>query len=156
MNQPNVLILNLEGDAFGALRGDFNRILKTTLNNMEQKESETAEITVKLKINLREEQTPDLDISSHSAMRDISVPSFTHKVSSVMQIKDEASGFLRGEYELVWDRELGDYVMRPIDNGQQTIDDYQKPLENEEDDGISAAPFEDDEMEDYVYDEPEE
>lgn len=40
------------------------------------------------------------------------IPRFDHKVSSVLQIKDEASGRLGGEFELVYDEARKDYVMR--------------------------------------------
>ena len=40
-----------------------------------------------------------------------------------MQIKTEESGSLKGEYELVWDEDENDFVMRPIENGQQSMFD---------------------------------
>ena len=42
---------------------------------------------------------------------------------------------LSGNYELVWDRETCQYVMRPIDNGQTSLFDKDKPS-----DGDAAAP----------------
>lgn len=44
-----------------------------------------------------------------------------YKVSSVMNIKDEESGSFKGDYELVWDEDLQDFVVRPIDNGQMYL-----------------------------------
>ncbi len=49
-NKNNAFALTLDSDAFGALKDDFNTILTRTLMNMEERESETAEITVKVKI----------------------------------------------------------------------------------------------------------
>ena len=46
----------------------------------------------------------------------------SHKVSSVMQIKDEAKGNSQyDDYELAWDKELGEYVLKPIIAAQQSI-----------------------------------
>lgn len=122
MNQK-IWELSLDGDTFNAMKTDFNLMLRRTLSTMERKESEQAEITIKLKINLTKDQTQDLDILAYDAKRDIIRPKFDHKVSSVMQYKDEASGTLGGNYELIWDKEHGDYVMREITNGQTSLFD---------------------------------
>lgn len=93
-------------------------------------------------------------------MRSIKKPRFDHKISSVMQIKNEESGSLKGEYELVWDDDLQDWIMKPIDNGQQTIFDYadvdyEDATENEASVAELAAPkqlLEDKPRSDYEYD----
>jgi hypothetical protein len=117
--------LTLSGDTFNAMKGDFNQILKKTLFNMEIKGSNFAELTVKVKITLYQDFAPDLT-SPHDETRSITVPKFEHKVSSVMQIKDEMTGFLGGDYELVWDGERGEYVMRRIKTEQMTIYDSEQ------------------------------
>jgi hypothetical protein len=117
------LELNLNGDTFAALKSDFNRVLKTTLRNMEEKRGHTAEVTLKLKIELEETQVPNHEIVAYEAMRDILIPAFTHKVSSVISIKDETTGMLFGHYELFFDRNAVEYVMRPIEDGQTSIYD---------------------------------
>lgn len=117
----NVLALTMESEAFTALKSDFNQVLRRTLTNMERKESEQAELTLKLKISLEKDTAPDFREVRYRAERDIVRPTFTHKISSVMQIKCEKSGILSGDYELVWDADSGDYIMRPIDNGQLSL-----------------------------------
>jgi len=117
----NVLALTMESEAFTALKSDFNQVLRRTLTNMERKESEQAELTLKLKISLEKDTAPDFREVRYRAERDIVRPTFTHKISSVMQIKCEKSGILSGDYELVWDADSGDYIMRPIDNGQISL-----------------------------------
>ena len=47
----NTMELTLEGIAFNGLKSDFNTMLRKTLNKMCQKESEQAEISVKVKIS---------------------------------------------------------------------------------------------------------
>lgn len=117
--------LTLDSDAFNALKSDFNQILRSTLNNMLQKEGEKAEVKIALKITLTEGMAPDLQEVRHEAEREIIIPKFEHKVSSVMQYKDEKSGITGGdEYELVWDKDVVAYVMRPIKNAQMDLFEY--------------------------------
>ena len=123
MDNPNVYALTMESDAFGAMKSDFNQILRRALTNMEKKQSDEAELTLKLKISL-EEIGSDEDL--------IVKPTFAHKISSVMKIKDEKSGVLSGNYALIWDEESGDYIIRPIDDGQVSMFDTQESSDEEE------------------------
>lgn len=117
MNPNKSYEMKIEREAFAALREDLNKVLTRTLANMEKRESEQAVITTKLTITLVKATVPNYD-SPVSDTREICKPKIEHKVGSVMQIKDEESGALKGEYELVWDPAKGDYVIRQIDNGQ--------------------------------------
>ena len=120
MDKNQIYQMNILSGAFSSMREDFDKILKRTLCNMESKEGDCAEITLKLKINLEKVQAPDfksIDQTGRTAIK----PKFDHKVSSVMNIKDEESGSFKGDYELVWDEDLQDFVVRPIDNGQMDL-----------------------------------
>lgn len=121
LTYPNEWDLTLNGDTFNALKTDFNQVLRKTLSNMERKGSEVAELTVKLKILLKKDQEPDFPVDGTEVKRDIVIPKFDHKVSSVMQIKDEVTGTLGGNYELVWDKTRGEWVMREIVDPQVSI-----------------------------------
>lgn len=123
MNSNDILKLNINSNAFENLKADFDKVLRRTLGNMQIKESDEATLTLKLSIKLTEMEVPDFDAAYPNAMRKIHKPRFDHKVSSVMQIKTEESGHLKGEYELVWDEEAQDFVMKPIDDGQRTLFD---------------------------------
>ncbi len=123
------LTLTINSDTFTAMKNDFDKVLTRTLSNMLGKESDEATITLKLNISLREDEAPDFEATYPNAIRAIQKPRFDHKISSVMQIKTEESGSLKGEYELIWDKEKGDYVMRPIDNGQQSLFDDDAPVQ---------------------------
>lgn len=127
MNKKD-LALTINSDTFTAMKNDFDKVLTRTLSNMLGKESEDATITLKLSISLREDEAPDFEATYPNAIRAIQKPRFDHKISSVMQIKTEESGSLKGEYELIWDKDKGDYVMRPIDNGQQSLFDDDAPV----------------------------
>ena len=117
------LTLNLNSEAFSSMKDDFNRVLKKTLANMQSKEGEVAEITMKLKITLEEDDVPDIYCEEGTGRRSIVKPIFNHKVSSVMQIKEEESGSMKGNYEIVYDTDKDEYIMRPIDDGQVTFAD---------------------------------
>ena len=127
MNRNDILTLNINSNAFAAMKEDFDKVLRRTLSNMQTKESDAATLTVKLSISLSEIEVPDLNASSDFATRKAYKPRFDHKINSVMQIKTEESGSLKGEYELVWDEDEQDFVMCPIDNGQRTLFDDDAP-----------------------------
>lgn len=128
--------LTLDSDAFNSLKSDFNQILRSTLNNMIQKEGEKAEVKISLKITLTQSTAPDLEEHRYEAEREVIVPKFEHKVTSVMQYKDEKSGITGGaEYELVWDKDAMAYVMRPIKNAQMDLFEYADLNEDEESEG---------------------
>lgn len=116
--------LSIDGEAFSSMREDFDKILKRTVNNMELKGSNAAEITIKLKIELVPDFLPPQ--SSDEEGRSILKPKFEHKVSSVMNTKFEALGSLKGDYELVWDEEAQDYIAKPIGYQQVSIYDTEK------------------------------
>lgn len=117
-------VLNLNSDAFNGLKLDFNNMLRKILATMTQKESENGEITIKLKITLTEGMAPDIKNSSYHADREIFSPKFEHSITSTIQIKDKATGYVGGDdYELVWDKRQGEYVMLPVKDAQKSFFD---------------------------------
>ena len=123
MAAQNIYPLSLNGDTFNALKSDYDAMLRQTLMKMEDLKVEDATITVKVAVSLEKDQARDFQANGYDAMRDIVKPTFKHEISTVMQVKDKKSGSLGGTMEMVWDQELGQYVMRPIDNGQTTLFD---------------------------------
>jgi len=121
--------LSLKGDTFSALQEDFDAILARTVGNMEMKGADEATITLKLKVTLEKATARDFESNGYDATRDITKPSFSHDISSMMQVKDKRSGALRGDYELVWDNEAGQYYMRKIEDGQVNMDDVMDDYE---------------------------
>ena len=111
--------MTIASDAFEKMRGDFDKVLQGTLRNMEQKESSYAEIGVKLKITLIRSEVSDGSYMT----REILKPRFEHKVTSVMNIKDEEKGFFLGECELVWDEMSGTYIAVPLSGQMPLIPD---------------------------------
>jgi len=125
--------LNLQSDAFNAFKTDFNSLLKKTIYTMEQKEGEVAKISATFKISLTKDMAPDPQITAYAAEREVIIPKIEHKLKSLIQIQDERSGVLGGEkYEMVWDKKLGEYVIREIKDGP-TLFDYMNDDDEDED-----------------------
>lgn len=115
--------LNLQSDAFNAFKSDFNKMLRQILLAMESKEAEEGTMTIKFGITLSKESVPDFGAPYPDAQRDIVNPAFEHKITSQITLKASTDGILKGQYELVWDKDANEYVIRPIDNGQMHMDD---------------------------------
>ena len=138
MCQKNDLPLSLKSDTFNALCSDFDQVLRSTLNGMEETEQDVAEVNVKVKITLKEDSAPDYTVAGGRQTRSITKPKFDHTVSAVIQKKEKKTGTLSGNYELVWDREICKYVMRPIDDGQMDL--FDKDDDHEAEDEIAGLP----------------
>lgn len=123
MCDNKVYPMSLNGDTFNALKTDFDQMLRKLLSGMEKFECEEATLNIKVGVKLEKDQARDFEVHEYEAMRDIVKPTFKHEISSAMQVKDKKTGSLSGNYELVWDRESGQYVMRNIDDGQVTLFD---------------------------------
>ena len=115
-NKP--MNLSLEGEAFAPLKKDFDNIIERTIGNMQMKATEEAVITVKLSVSL-EKST----VSTADGVREIIKPMFKHDVSSVMQLKDKATGQSNGKCKLEWDEDEGRYVLKDIDDDQISMFD---------------------------------
>ena len=116
--------LSLDSEAFNGFKSDFRQLLNSTLNTMQQKDVETASITAKLEISLQPCANPNLGAPDSVGEREIIMPMFKHKVTASMQLKAEKAGFLGGsDYELLWDRTSGNYVMVPIADNQSSLFD---------------------------------
>ncbi len=123
MCDTKVYPMSLNGDTFNALKTDFDQMLRKLLSGMEKFECEEGTLNIKVGVKLEKDQTRDFEVHEYEAMRDIVKPTFKHEISSAMQVKDKKTGSLGGNYELVWDRDSGQYVMRNIDDGQVTLFD---------------------------------
>lgn len=132
MSQSNDLNLSLSGEAFAALRSDFNQVLHSTMRGMIDTEQSVAEISMKVKIILEESSAPDFTVAGGHQTREITKPKFEHSITAVIQRKEKKTGAFAGDYELVFDAETGTYVVRPIENGQTTLfDDDKTPATGE-------------------------
>lgn len=131
MSEPKKYPLSLNGDTFNAFKQDFDQMLRELLTQMEEWESEEAVINMKMVVGLAKDEERDFEANGYDAMKDITKPTFKHEISTVMQIKNKKSGNLGGSMKLVWDKELHQYVMQEIDNGQVTLFDKEEEQQDE-------------------------
>lgn len=122
MANKNDLILSLSEDTFSNLKKDFDAILNRTIGNMEMKGASDATITLKLTVSLDKRS-----MTVGDSVQEFNRPTFKHDISSVMQIKDKATGQLGGEYAMVWDPEEERFVLRQFTGGQTSMfdEDYE-------------------------------
>lgn len=119
MCSANERNLSLNGDTFDILKEQFDKILNRTIGNMEMKGADDAVITLKLSVGLEKSS-----VNVGGDIKEVTKPTFKHDISSVMQVKDKVSGQTTDDYALVWDESEGKYVLRKIENGQMSFDDY--------------------------------
>lgn len=124
MDNNKTFELDLNTDTFKRFKDDFNRILSSTLREMEQRKVNEADISVKMSIKLTDLYFANID-------KDCTVPDFTHKITAKMQVKEESSGRLNGVFDLKQDEETGRYYLEAIRDNQTTMFDEE---EIEEDD----------------------
>lgn len=119
----NTYPLSLNGDTFNALKSDYDQMLRKMISKMQYTDAEDGVLTVKVDVHLEKDQIRDLAADQSGSLLDVVKPTFKHCIKSVIQAKDQKSGSLGGKEYLVWDEELGDYVLRTPDNGQASMFD---------------------------------
>ena len=176
-DNPNIMkntkSLYLEDDTFQEARQNFNIALQRLLKNMEESKSAEGSITLKLDILIESETIPNADPDIDAFERKARIPTFSHKVSSQVTVKDEIKWRNNPNMELIWNEELKCYELKYVaDTTQKTIFDkdimeqyneaeigaQKQSRHNEE--YIEADYTVDDEEEadpdDYAYEDPEE
>lgn len=112
--------LHISDNAFEKMRADADMVLQYLIKNMIEKDSMDGKVTIAIDVTLTKEFIPNRDPNSQGATRMVLKPKFSHKIGSVMQIKNEAKGDTNYDgMELVWDEEAGEYVLKPITNTSQ-------------------------------------
>lgn len=97
--------INMDSDTFVIMKQDMTTSINRLLRHMQKYHAEKASLTVKLTVTLEDEELDNGDQGI--------VPTFEHKVSFTVQIKDESSGKLAGNYVLEEDGK-GGYTIRPL------------------------------------------
>jgi hypothetical protein len=98
--------LKLENEVFDAFRTDMNVVIRELLKNMIARGSEDGKITATIEVGLFPEYT-----ETGTSLQ----PRFIHKVSSVLQLKDEKKGIaLCKDMELVLDEKTNTYYLQHI------------------------------------------
>lgn len=114
--------LKLENEIFDAFRTDMNVIIRELLKNMITRGSEDGKITATIEVALFPEYT-----KTGTALH----PQFTHKVNSVLQLKDQKSGIAPcKDMELVLDERTNTYYLQHI-KGKPQMSIYDMDLREE-------------------------
>lgn len=72
-------------------------------------------------------------MESRTAAGILKKPTFKHKITSSITVKDEASGNNNTEMELVYDEATKTYVLKPVLGGEQmTMNDYMRQKAEQE------------------------
>ena len=113
-NKLQIKQLGIDSEIFDELREHFDAVLQRTFSNMQRKGCDSADISIKLTITVDkfEEVYRDRDGEMHRSM--IQKPSFAHKVSASMKIKDTEQGFFKEDYELVYNGDVDEFILVPI------------------------------------------
>ena len=115
----NVKELYLEDETFDDARQNFNVVLQKLFRSMIESGSDEGDITLKIGVSLREETITNTDPDIGSDHRTIQIPSFVHKVTSTVSVKNEMKGNKNPNMELVWDEETSTYKLQYISNTEQ-------------------------------------
>ena len=120
--------LDLDSDTLGNAKRDVNFVLQKLIGNMVEKGSTNGSLTLKIDVSFTQEYIPNYDPKVEGESRKINKPSFKHKVTSTVQIKDEKAGSMDTEMELAFDEDSGEYVLQPVANtAQKSIFDSDFP-----------------------------
>lgn len=121
MDNTNITI---ESGLFTELRSAFNGVLERTLASMREKNTDEAEMTIKVNIAL--EDLPEFYDFEDDTTKQVLLPQFKHKVSSIMKIKDETSGRNEGGFIIEFDKESGEFHLSHLEDPQFDIDELMR------------------------------
>lgn len=138
--------LDLDSDTLGNAKRDVNFVLQKLIGNMVEKGSTNGSLTLKIDVSFTQEYIPNYDPKVEGESRKINKPSFKHKVTSTVQIKDEKAGSMDTEMELAFDEDSGEYVLQLVANTAQKsifdsdFEDNLKPEEGSEEEESKETP----------------
>ena len=121
MNKEYDKNIGIGDDYFQKMRIDADCVLQKLLENMVEKDSKEASMTIKIDVKFLTEFISDYnEFGEPCGGHDAITPAFTHKISSVMQVKDNAKGINYSKFlELHYDEESKKYILIPIKGAQQ-------------------------------------
>ena len=128
--------LYIEGQIFDMARTNFNNVLQKLMRSIIDADQGEGTITLKVKVNMTQEAIPNYDPEIAGESRIARIPTFDHKVTSSVQVKNELKGSTTTAMEMVWDEEENRFVLRPVVNTEQRSmfdADFQEVMNSEED-----------------------
>ena len=113
-NNLQIKQLGIDSEIFDELREHFDAVLQRTFSNMQRKGCDSADISIKLTITVDKFEEVYRDRYGEMQRSMIQKPSFAHKVSASMKIKDTEQGFFKEDYELVYNGDVDEFILVPI------------------------------------------
>lgn len=113
-NNLQIKQLGIDSEIFDELREHFDAVLQRTFSNMQRKGCDSADISIKLTITVDKFEEVYRDRYGEMQRSMIQKPSFAHKVSASMNIKDTEQGFFKEDYELVYNGDVDEFILVPI------------------------------------------
>jgi hypothetical protein len=114
------MTLHFDDAVFDKLRGDADQVLQKLLSNMTQKGSTEGKVTITIDVSFIEETVQNMEPDIDGELRLVHTPKFTHKIGSVLQIKNEQKGgMICDGMEMVFDEERKEYILKSILGGEQ-------------------------------------
>lgn len=112
--------ITLESDTFAKAREDFNFMFQKLLKRMYKNETIEGSITLKINVDMKYEFVMDEDGETQR----VDKPVFIHKIDTTVPLKDSNKGKNETGMALVYDEELGRYILEfDATGGQKTIFD---------------------------------
>lgn len=112
--------ITLESDTFSKAREDFNFMFQKLLKRMYKNESIEGSITLKINVDMKH----DFVIGEDGETQRVDKPVFIHKIDTTVPLKDSNGGKNETGMVLVYDEELGRYILEfDATGGQKTIFD---------------------------------
>ena len=118
------MIMSIRQDAFIDMCCSFDNVLAAVLKKMKIRDSDQATITLKVDIKLTDLRTVD---SRSGEIMHVKNPTISYKVNHKLGYKSdsgEEGQISREDSYLTF--EDGRWIIKPVEDGQMTIDDYVK------------------------------
>jgi hypothetical protein len=118
------MMISISSEAFTDLRWKLDNVMATVLKKMKIRDADQASITLKIDIKLTDTETVD---SRTGEKLHVKNPTIGYKVNHKLEYKNESGeeGTIQAADSYL-DCIDGKWVIRPVENGQMTIEDYAK------------------------------
>ena len=113
----DITLITMESDALSIMKRDFDLLMTNAITAMQAWRSQESVINLKLTIKLNKVMSDD----GAGGLREMTVPTFEHKVSAVIQARSELKGGTHEDYELVWDAKAMCYGMVEMRSNQTSL-----------------------------------
>lgn len=113
--------ISLGSELFHEMREGFDVVLNQLLVKMGERREDVGEITLKLKVELKQVEVEEFSEMEDCDSREAIVPRFTHIIQSVVQEKHRLMGATLENCEMVWDDVNKKWELQPLREAQMSF-----------------------------------